>query len=406
MPGTIRIEKVSKRFVLHHERPRSLQETVLNWLHHHPSGKKEVYWALRDVSFEVPAGESVGIIGPNGAGKSTLLKLVGRILRPTSGRIVANGRISALLELGAGFHPDLTGRENIFLNASVLGVSRRETVRRLDEIVDFAEIGEFIDVPVKHYSSGMQMRLGFAIATTVDPDILIVDEVLAVGDATFQRKCLDRIDHLRQEGVTVLFVSHDPNLVRSVCSHAVWLDHGRVMADGNAEVVAARYNDRSWQSAGPEPVSQDDEAGDRRWGTGDVRIVNVRFLNGRGREKRLFRTGDPLVVEMQYHAEAQIERPVFGLAIHRSDGVHVTGPNTQFSGSVVPALDSDGVVRYKIDRLPLLEGRYALSVAARDWDDTTIYDYHDRLYSFRVRAVDEKYGMIALNGEWEWKSSK
>lgn len=406
MPGNIRIEKVSKRFVLRRERPRSLQETALNWLHRRPPGKKELFWALRDVSFNVPAGESVGIIGPNGAGKSTLLKLVGRILRPTSGRIVVNGRISALLELGAGFHPDLTGRENIFLNASVLGVSRSETLRRFDEIVDFAEIGEFIDAPVKHYSSGMQMRLGFAIATTVDPDILIVDEVLAVGDATFQRKCLDRIDYLRQAGVTVLFVSHDPNLVRSVCSHAVWLDGGRVVADGAAEAVVARYNDSAWQSAEPEPVPQDDEADDCRWGTGDARIVNVRLLNGSGQEKRLFRTGDPLVIEMQVHAEAQIERPVFGLAIHRSDGVHVTGPNTQFSGNVMPTLDSDGVVRYKIERLPLLEGRYDLSVAARDWDDTTIYDYHDRLYSFRVRAVDEKYGMIALNGEWEWKSSK
>jgi len=399
--GTIRVENVSKRFILQHDRPRSFQEVFLSWFHRRSGSRREVYWALRGVSFAVDAGEAVGVVGPNGAGKSTLLRLVGRILQPTSGKIAVHGRVSALLELGAGFHPDLTGRENVFLNSSVLGLSRKETVRRFDEIVEFAEIGPFLDIPVKHYSSGMAMRLGFAIATMVDPDVLLVDEVLAVGDASFQRKCLERINYLRERGVTILFVSHDPGLVRSICSRAIWLENGLVIADGSAEAVVARYTDHTWQSEEGEPSPVEDEG--RQWGTGEVRIVDVRLLNGDGQKRQVFRTGDPLVIEMRYHAARRVERPVFGIAIHRSDGVHITGPNTQFSGLTIPAIESDGVVRYEISRLPLLEGKYELSVAARDWDDTTIYDYHDRLYTFHVRAVNEKYGMVSLEGMWKWK---
>jgi len=399
--GTIRVDNVSKRFILQHDRPRSFQEAFLSSFHRRSGSRKEVYWALRGVSFAVNAGEAVGVVGPNGAGKSTLLRLVGRILQPTAGKIAVHGRVSALLELGAGFHPDLTGRENVFLNSSVLGLSRKETVRRFDEIVEFAEIGPFLDIPVKHYSSGMAMRLGFAIATMVDPDVLLVDEVLAVGDASFQRKCLDRINHLRECGVTILFVSHDPGLVRSICSRAIWLENGRVIADGSAEAVVARYTDRTWQSGESEPSPVEEDG--RQWGSGEVRIVDVRLLNGNGQRIHVFRTGDPLVIEMRYRASRRIERPVFGLAIHRSDGVHITGPNTQFSGLTIPAIEGDGVVRYEISRLPLLEGKYELSVAARDWDDTTIYDYHDRLYTFHVRAVDEKYGMVCLEGVWKWK---
>lgn len=361
-------------------------------------GRRETFWALRDVSFEIARGETVGLIGPNGSGKSTALKLVSRILEPTSGRIQVDGRVGALLELGAGFHPDLTGRENIHLNASILGLSRAQIRRVLDDIIAFAELERFIDVPVKHYSSGMYVRLGFSVAVHTDPEILLVDEVLAVGDAPFQRKCLDRIGQLRRRGVTILFVSHSMDTVRSICSRVLWLDHGELVIDGSTEAAIARYLDRSWAAAGQPGVGGGDE---RRWGSGEVQIVGVRLLGVGGEERQLFRVGEPLTVEMRWAAEREVERPVFGLGVHRSDGTHIAGPNTRFARCEIPRLVGEGTVCYEVHSLPLLEGTYFLSVAAHDWEDTRMFDYHDRLYPFRVSpSGGERYGVVTLQGEW------
>ena len=398
MNGVIQFDSVSKKFTLHHERARSFQELAVG-LFRRNNFSREEFWALRDVSFTVEHGETVGIIGPNGAGKSTLLKLAARIMEPTSGRITVRGRIGALLELGAGFHPDLTGRENIYLNGSILGLSRAEIRRRLDDIIGFAELERFIDVPVKHYSSGMYVRLGFSVAVHTDPEILLVDEVLAVGDQAFQRKCLERIGELRRQGVTVLFVSHSADMVRSLCTRALWLHEGRLVADGAAEAVVRRYLEQTWERGGaPGPAAEE-----RRWGTGKIRIVQVRLLDGEGREQQRFRTGEPLVVEIRYRAEERVERPVFGLAIHRSDGIHITGPNTQFAGLDIPAVEGEGTVTYTVPALPLLEGLYYISVSAHNWEDTEMYDYHDRLYAFRVLPGEgERYGVMTLLGRWSW----
>ncbi len=399
MSVAIRFEKVSKKFTLHHERARSFQELALH-LFRRDRRSREEFWALRDVSFAVERGETVGLVGPNGAGKSTVLKLVSRIIEPTSGRIEVNGRVGALLELGAGFHPDLTGRENIYLNGSILGLSRAEIRRKLDEIVAFAELERFIDVPVKHYSSGMYVRLGFSVAVHTDPEILLVDEVLAVGDAAFQRKCLERIDDLRRQGVTILFVSHSPEIVQSICSRAVWLDQGRLVTDGPADMVVARYLDHTW--AAQDGRLQTADGGGRRWGSGRVRITAVRLLDGEEKERHQFRTGEPLVVEIRYRASERVERPVFGLAIHRGDGVHITGPNTQLAGLEIPAVKGEGTVTYAVPALPLLEGLYYISVSAHNWEDTEMYDYHDRAYPFRVLSGGgERYGMVTLMGRWE-----
>ena len=398
MSAAIQFDHVSKKFTLHHERARSFQELALGLVRRNHRSREE-FWALRDVSFVVAPGETVGVIGPNGAGKSTVLKLISRIIEPTSGRITVRGRIGALLELGAGFHPDLTGRENIYLNGSILGLSRADIRRRLDDIIGFAELERFIDVPVKHYSSGMYVRLGFSVAVHTDPEILLVDEVLAVGDQAFQRKCLERIDDLRRQGVTVLFVSHSADMVRSLCSRALWLHEGRLVADGAAEAVVRRYLEQTW-GRGEAPPAAGDE---RRWGTGKIRILRVRLLDGEGRERQQFRTGEPLAVEIQYRAEGRVERPVFGLAVHRSDGVHITGPNTQFAGLDVPAVEGEGTVTYTIPALPLLEGLYHISVSAHNWEDTEMYDYHDRLYSLRVLPGEgERYGVVTFLGEWNW----
>ncbi len=396
MKAAIRFDEVSKRFVLHHERSRSFQELALG-LFRRNAGTAEEFWALRDVDLTIAPGETVGIIGPNGAGKSTVLKLISRIIEPTSGQIEVNGRIGALLELGAGFHPDLTGRENIYLNASILGLSRAEIRRRLDDIIGFAELERFIDVPVKHYSSGMYVRLGFSVAVHTDPEILLVDEVLAVGDAAFQRKCLERINELRRAGVTVLFVSHSAETVRALCTRALWLENGRLVADDVAEAVVLRYLERSRDGMGVVQPGSDE----RRWGTGRIRIIRVRLLDGEGQEWQRFRTGEPLTVEIRYRAEERVERPVFGLAIHRSDGIHITGPNTRFAGLEIPYVEGEGTVRYTVAALPLLEGLYFISVSAHNWEDTEMYDYQDRLYPFRVLSSEgEQYGVITLEGEW------
>jgi len=393
----IGFDQVSKTFDLQRARSRSFQELLVNFGRWRAARARDELGALREVSFTIAPGETVGFIGPNGAGKSTLLKLIARILEPDTGTVTVNGRVGALLELGAGFHPDLTGRENIYLNASIMGLSRRDVGLRLDEIIAFAELERFIDVPVKHYSSGMYVRLGFAVAVHTEPEILLVDEVLAVGDAGFQRKCLERIDRLRQEGVTLIFVSHSSEAVRSTCSRAIWLDSGRLVADGAVESVVQQYTMHDWAVSDGKLQA----ASDVRWGTGKVKITQVQLLDKDGKETQLFETGEPMTVVLHYQATERVEQPVFGLAIHRSDGVHVTGPNTQLSGRDISYIEQNGTIQYTIAAIPLLQGTYYLSVAIRNWEDTLMYDYHDRLYPFQILKSPELYGVMTLEGVWE-----
>jgi len=405
--AAIKLDAVSKKFVLQRERARSFQDLFLSLPRHRTNrGAREDFWVLKDVSFEVLPGQTVGLIGANGAGKSTALKLISRIIEPTSGRVCVNGKVGALLELGAGFHPDLTGRENIYLNASILGLGRSEIRRKLDEIVAFAELERFIDVPVKHYSSGMYVRLGFSVAVHTEPQILLIDEVLAVGDQTFQHKCLDRILDIQRQGVTICFVSHDLESVRRLCSKAVWLEGGRIQAAGDVDDTISAYlqhEAEEEEACAAEGVSSGGGS-ERQWGTGAVRIVGVDFLDASGRERRVFQVGDTWIVRLRYQAYGRVERPVFGLAVHRNDGIHVCGPNTGFGGLHVPFVEGEGDIFYRVDHLPLMEGTYLVSVSCHDLADTTMYDYHDRLYGFAVRQTGkgERYGLVSLNGRWEW----
>ena len=400
MSLSIQFEHVAKRFALQRHRPRSLQDLALGLLRRPQSDSREVFWALSDATFEIAAGETVALVGSNGAGKSTVLKLVSRIIDPTAGRIAVNGRVGALLELGTGFHPDLTGRENVFLNGAILGLSRTQIKRRLDDIVGFAELDRFIDVPVKNYSSGMYVRLGFSVAVHTDPEILLVDEVLAVGDASFQRRCLERIDLMRQAGVTILFVSHDLTSVRRLCQRAIWLENGKVVSDGNPEPVIREYSLHSYQHNGLLSTPADI----CRHGSGEVTFESVRLLDSSGQPRDYFEHGEQLTVEMRYRAHCPLDRPVFGIAIHRTDGVHITGPNTQFARFDIPRIAGAGVVRYSIPSLQLLEGCYCVSTAVVDWEDTRTFDYHDRAYRFRVLPWEgERYGIVSLNGTWDWQ---
>jgi ABC-type polysaccharide/polyol phosphate transport system ATPase subunit len=415
MAPAVEFQEVSKRFIVHHERPRSFQELAVSFFKRNNASREEL-WALRDVGFAVERGETLGLIGPNGAGKSTALKLISRILEPTSGRIAVNGRVSALLELGMGFHPDLTGRENVYLNGSILGLSRQEMREKFEAIGRFAELERFIDIPVKHYSSGMYMRLGFAIAIHVDPDILLIDEILAVGDQSFQRKCLDRINEMRRRGVTILFVSHDLEAVRSLCERAIWLEGGRVQAEGPTREVVDRYlmrvhekerADLAAQQTPPVEALSGEEAsvegGRKRWGSGEVEITEVRFLDKDSRERHVFRTGEPLVACIHYIAHRRVEKPVFGVAIHRSDGVQVNGPNTKFAGYPIDAIEGEGEIHYIIESLPLLEGTYQFSATCYDYACAHPYDHHHRIYTFRVQRgeVREEFGVLYIPSRWE-----
>jgi ABC-type polysaccharide/polyol phosphate transport system ATPase subunit len=400
VPPVIQFEHVSKRFRLSSGRPRSFQEVFVR---RRLRGERQSFWALRDASFAIKAGERVALIGTNGSGKSTILKLISQVIEPTSGSIAARGRIGGLLELGTGFHPDLTGRENIFLNGSILGISRHEIQRQLDAIVDFADIGPFIDVQVHNYSSGMVLRLGFAITTLLQADILLIDEVLAVGDHNFQLKCMNRLTELQSAGVTLVFVSHSLDQVKQLCQRAIWLDRGIVRADGEVEEVAGAYigEQASAQSSRFNP--QFGVASQQRWGSFQAEITRVEMLDRDGSCPPYFKTGEFFRLRMHYVAHQRIEQPAFGMAFYRRDGVHVNGPNSYREGYVIPYIDGPGFVDYVVDQLPLNQGNYELTTVIYNKDSTIPHDHQHRLHVMEVRAPRRwaEDGVIHVAGAWQ-----
>ncbi len=363
-------------------------------------------WAVQDVSFAVRPGESLGIVGRNGSGKSTLMKLITRILRPSEGRITVRGRVSALLELGAGFHPDLTGRENIYLNASVLGLQKADIERHFDSVVAFSELGSFIDMPVKHYSSGMYMRLGFSVAVHVSPNVLIIDEILAVGDQKFQEKCVARIDDMRRSGVTIVLVSHNLEMMRRLCTHLIWMENGRLMAYGPTEIVLQKYLEFLYAQEPRQARQQTSNFG--RWGTGEIEITNVRLLDEQGVNRQNFRTNDPFIVEMDYLAHAPIADPEFGLSILHQSGVRLNGPNSRLARLQTGTVSGVGTVRYCVDRLPLLPGKYLLTAAIHHGRYGIAYDFHKDAYAFEVvpGGNTETDGLIEIPARWEWQPAQ
>lgn len=402
----VSVDNISKRFRIYRGREDTLKGTITGFFRSrvHP----EDFWALRDVSFSVAQGETFGIIGENGSGKSTLLKLLCGILRPNQGSIGMTGRVAGLLELGAGFHPDLTGRENIYLNGSLLGFSKAQIDKRFDEIVDFAELEGFIDTPIKHYSSGMYVRLGFAIAVNVDPDVLLIDEVLAVGDESFQHKCYERLQDFKRRGKTFILVTHDLTAVEKFCTQAMLLREGKMVAVGASQKAIDFY--RGQVSSKEEQTLSEEttklaEVTSNRWGTREVEIVGVSLIDAQGMERRRFNTGESLTLRMPFRAKGHIEDPVFGFAIHRSDGVHVAGTNTAMEGLRVPSIQGEGQAECILKTIPLNPGSYLLSVAVHDRDEKCAYDYHDRLYPFEITSPSRKSsgGLVSLLNTWDFK---
>ena len=421
----VKFSHVSKRFAMHTARARAFQDLLVGLmgrarLTRPPAalGGSREFWALKDVNFSIYQGEAVGIIGENGSGKSTTLKLISRILYPTTGSVSVRGKVSALLELGSGFHQDLTGRENIFLNGSLLGMSRKAMEGLYESVVDFAELGPFIEQPIKWYSSGMVMRLGFAVAINVNPDILITDEVLAVGDEAFQRKCLEAIGRILRSGKTIIFVSHALDAVRTLCNRAIWLDHGEVRADGATGAVIDRYlehanrrhqlrleaeypTEADGRAAGP--VHAREGASASRFGTSAVAITNVDFLDAEGIASRAFLTGQPWTIRIYYQARERVENPVFGLALYTTNGMNLMGPNTQFSGYEIPFVEGEGYIDYTIPSLPLLAGVYDVTVAVTNADMTETFDHQHLWYHFVVQRnpdVPERFGLLSIPGAW------
>jgi len=384
---------VSKKFRLVHERNASLKATILR-------GRRTVaedFWALRDVTFSVKAGQCFGLIGENGSGKSTLLKCLTGILRPEEGRVHTEGKISALLELGAGFHPELSGRENVFLNGAILGLSQKELRRRFDEIVEFAGITNFIDEPVKNYSSGMYVRLGFSVAINVDPDVLFIDEVLAVGDEAFQRKCNEKFAALRQQGKTIVLVSHGLSSVQNLCDEVAWFSHGQLMQVGDPRTVIEAYTDTVV------PDRQLDEEGHVRWGSGEGRITKVELVGPDGEPTTHVKSGDPAVLRLHYQMSEAIERPVFFIAIDTLEGFRVTAPSSRDVDCVPEKLEGRGHVDVIFESLKLLPGSYDLSAVLSDYSLSHHFDGRDKPLRFDVDrgSTHELMGVVSLGGDWK-----
>ena len=391
--AAISVENVSKRFRMYRERNQSLKAALMR-------GKRATYdefWALRDVSFDIPEGSTFGLIGENGSGKSTLLKCIAKILKPNQGQVITRGRLAALLELGSGFHPELSGRENVFLNGSILGLGRKELEHKFDEIVDFSGIEEFIDQPVKNYSSGMYVRLGFAIAINIDPEILLVDEILAVGDAAFQQKCMEKFADYRRAGKTVVIVSHAMGSMRSMCDHAAWLRKGHLVEVGTTEKTVDDYIDATHVER-PVEVAADPN----RWGSGEAVITDVELINAAGARTSRFRTGEKFTVKMDFEFRERIDKPVFGLAITTLDGVYLWAFHSRDGEFVPDSVQGKGSVEMSVPALMLQPGTFEVTASIVDYSTTHTFDFLRNCTRFDVDLGHprESGGPVVLGGSW------
>jgi len=409
----IRVEHVIKQFTLGALRHETmLREALLKVLTpRRQKREKNVIRALNDLTFSVNEGEVVGIIGRNGAGKSTLLKVLSRITYPTSGRVKVRGRVASLIEVGTGFHDELTGRENIFLNGSILGMKKKEIASRFDEIVDFAGVEKFIDTPIKRYSSGMRLRLGFAVAAHMDPDVLFVDEVLAVGDADFQKRCLNAMDSMRTGGRTVLFVSHNMAAIENLCPRTIWIDAGRMREDGPSDQVIAKYLTTFSES---QRAGYDLSKVEGRGGNGTIRFTRVDFLNSEGEPASIFRCGEPLRARFYYESKERVKDPHFGLTIFSDLGTRICTVSTWNAGYYIPEVEPGaGTIDLVIDDLFLQPNRYYLSLWLQG--TSVYYDVLEHCVALDVeesningnqgRGIHKRWGLVYMPSRWNIEPS-
>ena len=430
--------KIYRRFA-HRRQFATLKSALLSRSLVRDLNPAETFTAVNNVTVSVPRGQTLGVIGRNGSGKSTLLKLVAGISKPTSGTVKVNGRISALIELGAGFHPEISGRENVFINGIMLGLTKREVTQRFDEIVEFAEMKEFIDAPVKTYSSGMYMRLGFAVAIHVDPEVLLVDEVLAVGDEGFTHKCLDKFAEFKRRGKTILLVTHSLGMVERFCDEALWLDAGRIKGSGDPKRIVGAYitdverreerelaagDARARDSADAAIVSPDEpasavlpdspvetataadmfRAAEGRWGSREIEITQVEFRGPDGEQGHVFHTGDRLDVAIRMRAPLPIDDFVVGVGIFNAEGTCCYGTNTYIEELAPQSLHGDIEAIFAIEALDLIEGTYKVDVAVHKIDGYP-YDYHRLLYTFRIKSRTKDVGIYRPRHSWRFSGN-
>ncbi len=416
------VSKTYRRFV-HQNQFKTLKSALLTGSLLSDLRPDQVFTALDGVTFDVARGATFGVIGENGSGKSTLLKLLAGITKPTRGTLTVEGRISALIELGAGFHPEISGRENVAINAIMLGLTRKQVQERFDDIVAFAELQDFIDAPVKTYSSGMYMRLGFSVAIHVEPDVLLIDEVLAVGDEAFTRKCLDKIAEFRRRGKTIVIVTHALGLVDRMCDDVLWLRHGKVAGRGDPKRVIDAY--LSYVASGEEkllaaqaassPATSPSQPADSpvaqassshgyqsgRWGSREIEILKVRLVDSSGKDRHVYAPGESLRVVLSVRARQPLEDFVFGVGLFTADGTSVYGTNTDLEGFEARRLEGEAEVALLLEDLRLVEGTYLLDVAAHKADGTP-YDYLRGLHQFRVKSRLKDVGVYRPHHAWSF----
>lgn len=421
MMEAIKISNVSKKFRIYHEKNLNLKYAVINFLTGKKSSYYDEFWALKNIMMDIKKGETVGIIGENGSGKSTLLKLMAKILFPDGGTIFTKGKIAALIEIGAGFHSELSGKENIYINGSILGFKKKEIDASLEEIIDFSGLERFIDNPIKTYSSGMYVRLGFSIAINVNPDILLIDEILAVGDENFQKKCLQKMEGFKKAEKTIVLVSHDLQTIEKMCDRVFLIHNGLLVSKGNPIDVISDYHkilykkeeigireeqEELAQEAQKDIVAQEEVppvSEPNRWGSKEAEITSIEFFNDQNTKCEVFKTGDFMKVRINYIAHKRIKKPVFGIAFYREEGIHINGPNTKTSNYNIDYIEWEGFIEYIINSIPFLPGPYLFTASLYDYSCLHAYDHWERCFRLNVLESDkikERYGVVYIPSEW------
>lgn len=422
METIIKIENVSKKFKLYYDRPLSLKERVVRG----SKGAYKEFYALDNVSFDIKKGSTVGLLGQNGCGKSTLLKIINRTMFPEEGKVTVKGKVASLIELGAGFHPELSGRENIYTNATIFGFTREEIDERIPEIIRFSELEDFIDNPIRTYSSGMYARLGFSVAIHVDADILLVDEILGVGDMNFQAKCANKIYEMRKQGITIVMVSHDMSSIDRLCDYAVWLDHGHKMDEGQPHYILNRYmefmagkqEERVKQEVEEVNTEQQAENIDEvnkdrieiadithmgsHFGTGDVIFTDVQILDEKGVDKRSFQSGDDINIIASYKSQVPLEQlnVNIGIEIRSKDGTHIYGTNTARDGSQGLRVKENGQIEVRLKKLELIEGTYTIGLALANPEETLSYDHYHEMVEIKIFSSVKDIGIYRINHDF------
>lgn len=401
----IRLINVKKQFRVYYDKGISLKEKVL----FKSRNKYEERIVLDRINLSIKKGEAVGLIGKNGCGKSTTLKLINRIIYPDGGEIQINGRISSLIELGAGFHPDMSGRENIYTNAAIFGLKRKEIDQRIDKIIEFSELGKYIDNPVRTYSSGMYMRLAFSVAINVDADILLIDEILAVGDANFQAKCFNRLREIKASGTTIVIVSHSLSQIEQICDRSIWIHEGKIKAEGIPRDVHPQYLDfmrnkrQEVQTKESDNTPQSEkiiEKKKRRWGNGKARISKISILDIDGQERTVFKTGEDIVFQIDYNVNDKVENAVVGIGIFRSDGLQCYGTNTRIDKMQEYDIIQRGAVTLKLKNVNLLPGEYYIDFALEE-DLGIPVDYYTRACKIDIYSEYDDVGVCRIEHSWD-----